>query len=491
MRRNRVLFAALGVLLAACGSVSAQSPGILYTWPGTGNVAEWAADPNGANSNAATVLNTTPGMLTITETGVHFFDPINEVQVDRDGGPMLLHDGFNRRREQNVSQGGLDLTGLDSIELDVSHTGSGPINVQFYMQASPSYTYLWGGSDPANTLGGNDWSVPANVLTTLRFPIHSLNAAQQAWITAFGISTRDHVSVGNVTWTFSEVRAVGAGLTTRTLASHDTGSSDNGLNGAFVNFEGNAVVGNDGGQNQSGLSQVTDGGVGSLRWTDKGNAGVAANPSGAAITWVNGTSFANNNSFYERLADFSNYNQLTFRMKATDVTPGGGGSVGIQGFFHTGDNDTGAYNFQVAGGSTFSVPLPIDGLYHDVVFSLGAVANLQNVQDFGVNLFAHQNDLTIDVDYVRFALVAGVPGDYNNNGVVDAADYVLWRKGGALQNEVDTPGTVNAADYTAWRARFGNTSGSGLGAPAVPEPGATVLVLCGTLGLGVIGLRRA
>ena len=41
--------------------------------------------------------------------------------------------------------------------------------------------------------------------------------------------------------------------------------------------------------------------------------------------------------------------------------------------------------------------------------------------------------------------VVGVPGDYNNNGVVDAADYVLWRKGGPLQNEVDTPGTVNAA----------------------------------------------
>ena len=34
----------------------------------------------------------------------------------------------------------------------------------------------------------------------------------------------------------------------------------------------------------------------------------------------------------------------------------------------------------------------------------------------------------------------GVPGDFNNNGVVDAADYVLWRKGGPLQNEVDDAG---------------------------------------------------
>jgi hypothetical protein len=48
-------------------------------------------------------------------------------------------------------------------------------------------------------------------------------------------------------------------------------------------------------------------------------------------------------------------------------------------------------------------------------------------------------------------------GDYNGNGIVDAADYVVWRNGGPLQNEVPetTPGTVTSEDYDAWRARFG------------------------------------
>jgi len=72
---------------------------------------------------------------------------------------------------------------------------------------------------------------------------------------------------------------------------------------------------------------------------------------------------------------------------------------------------------------------------------------------------------------------AGVPGDYNGNGIVDGADYVMWRNGGPLQNEVDSPGTVNAQDYVEWRARFGNTSGAGtVGPAAVPEPGMAVLL---------------
>jgi hypothetical protein len=70
----------------------------------------------------------------------------------------------------------------------------------------------------------------------------------------------------------------------------------------------------------------------------------------------------------------------------------------------------------------------------------------------------------------------GVPGDYNNNGVVDAADYVLWRK---------NPGSFGGdpGGYTTWRTRFGNTSGSGLSATAVPEPGAILLFIASSVGL--------
>jgi hypothetical protein len=70
-------------------------------------------------------------------------------------------------------------------------------------------------------------------------------------------------------------------------------------------------------------------------------------------------------------------------------------------------------------------------------------------------------------------------GDFNNDGVVDAADYVVWRKAAptaTLPND-DTPGTVDASDYGDWRANFGRTSSSAaLGTNSVPEP-AEVLLL--------------
>ena len=74
--------------------------------------------------------------------------------------------------------------------------------------------------------------------------------------------------------------------------------------------------------------------------------------------------------------------------------------------------------------------------------------------------------------------MAVLPGDFNNDGTVDAADYVVWRK---------TDGTQTG--YDAWRANFGASLGPGSGSAgyplgasaqplsaAVPEPSAVVLL---------------
>jgi hypothetical protein len=72
---------------------------------------------------------------------------------------------------------------------------------------------------------------------------------------------------------------------------------------------------------------------------------------------------------------------------------------------------------------------------------------------------------------------AGVQGDYNGNGTVDAADYVLWRNGGPLQNEGVTPNNVTPEDYDFWRSRFGLSAGLGASPATVPEPAALSIML--------------
>lgn len=86
-------------------------------------------------------------------------------------------------------------------------------------------------------------------------------------------------------------------------------------------------------------------------------------------------------------------------------------------------------------------------------------------------------------------LAAGVLGDYDGNGVVDATDYVVWRNAPtSLQNEGASPGVVDQADYDFWRSRFGANSGSGGSLSAVPEPNALLLAVFGLLSLN--GMRR-
>jgi hypothetical protein len=100
-------------------------------------------------------------------------------------------------------------------------------------------------------------------------------------------------------------------------------------------------------------------------------------------------------------------------------------------------------------------------------------------------------DVRRDAALALYAAPAGVPGDFNNNGTVDAADYVTWRANtgnAALPND---NGVGNqAARYTLWRSAFGNSgSGAGLSAGgAVPEPSACLIAI---VAIGLFVLRRS
>ncbi len=88
-----------------------------------------------------------------------------------------------------------------------------------------------------------------------------------------------------------------------------------------------------------------------------------------------------------------------------------------------------------------------------------------------------------------------LPGDYNDDGVVDAADFTVWRDtlgetGGNLAADGNGPagtpdGVVDTLDYDFWRAHFGQTAGSGaLVGAVVPEPATMWMLLAGLLLVG-------
>lgn len=86
----------------------------------------------------------------------------------------------------------------------------------------------------------------------------------------------------------------------------------------------------------------------------------------------------------------------------------------------------------------------------------------------------------------------GQPGDFNDDGKVDAADYVIWRKNETANNPLpnDDGLTTQVARFNLWRGNFGEMGGGGSGAGAIPEPGTCVLLVVGGAVMGLVGSRR-
>lgn len=91
---------------------------------------------------------------------------------------------------------------------------------------------------------------------------------------------------------------------------------------------------------------------------------------------------------------------------------------------------------------------------------------------------------------VLSSFLAALPGDYNQNGTVDAADYTVWRNNNGTTNPLPNDpigGTIGQAQYDQWSAHFGQTVGSGsLANSTVPEPASALLL---SLAAAAIGRR--
>jgi len=114
-----------------------------------------------------------------------------------------------------------------------------------------------------------------------------------------------------------------------------------------------------------------------------------------------------------------------------------------------------------------------------------------NFEDYGLGAF-----LLAGSEVYRLAEVPIVelPGDYNDDNVVDAADYTIWRNhlgapAGTLPNDT-AGGVIGPAQYNTWQVNFGSTAGSASGSYAngtVPEPATVSLLIFAAAG---VCLRR-
>jgi fibronectin-binding autotransporter adhesin len=173
---------------------------------------------------------------------------------------------------------------------------------------------------------------------------------------------------------------------------------------------------------------------------------------------------------------------LDFQLNATNPAAGGGINDLIV--------DSGALD--LSGGATLNVTTIGGNLTvgdYDLIQFAGALTGTSsNVAlgtiPLGAGLSA---SIQIDSDSVNLHIAAGLAGDYNSDGKVDASDYVLWRK------NPNVVGGGNPVGYNTWRSNFGAGgpgAGNGLGgaSSAVPEPTVATLVAMGTI---LLILRRA
>ncbi|TWT75527.1 hypothetical protein Pla123a_30370 [Posidoniimonas polymericola] len=128
----------------------------------------------------------------------------------------------------------------------------------------------------------------------------------------------------------------------------------------------------------------------------------------------------------------------------------------------------------------------------DTMLAAGARYNLGTLFDT-----AGEQDLVLrylfpeDETFTRFGAVdyravdGGLTGDYNGDGVVNAADYTVWRDADGSSVPPGTgadgsgDGLVNGADYDLWVANYGASVGASVVTTptATPEPSALVVLL--------------
>lgn len=147
--------------------------------------------------------------------------------------------------------------------------------------------------------------------------------------------------------------------------------------------------------------------------------------------------------------------------------------------------------------STFTLPLG-SGSESNLETTFGFTNGGDGLQNFDLSQIQFQSSSddpgVLGIELVRVSIVELQPleGDYNADGIVDAADYTVWRDsqgstGSGLAADGNGDEVVDSLDYDLWVTNFGSSSSSTASASSVPEPTSAFILM--TFAAGVV-IRR-
>jgi hypothetical protein len=140
-----------------------------------------------------------------------------------------------------------------------------------------------------------------------------------------------------------------------------------------------------------------------------------------------------------------------------------------------------------ADAKSFTVHQSAIDFMNDSSFITGQIMGDDVAPNVSINVLTYELAVAPDV---------GLIGDYNDDGVVDAADYTVWRNtlGSTtdLRADGDNSTEVDSADYAVWKSHYGNSaeteSFAGVQAAGVPEPG-SLQILAVSMMVSMFSLR--